>query len=507
MTRMMHSLRASVLLALCVVFVAAPSAAPASTATKGFYTQGFYIYNFTGATLKVTEVHPYFTQPVFEPVPEKGETNVPLPPQVGDLLSPGGRMHVELISKYGQLRKADVRFEQFPKPKSGRSRDYELSMITGDTNYLPTQWDVHCTTIRVGQCSVDGATLKLLDPPGTHITIPATDAPAQAAVIADVCTEANSDSGGTCKFDPKTKESTTAPAELVGDPVVNCLPEKIEPDVQVDHKVGTTNSLEVGAEFEYEEGFVVGKVKFAVSTKYGHEWIDEYTYKQRIPVPIEPGHVGWVVHATPVVRFTGDFTLTVGNTSFTLTGVYFDHPDKGRAGAYFVKTRDLKPGELQDCQGDDVMGGLRLPDSAVTVVHSATTGSDILRGGPESEVFRGLSGNDIMGGGGGNDTLVAGPGDDLLVGSSGHDVIDGGPGADTIIDTRGPALIRTGTKTGPGWDYVYVRDGRADDTVICGSRHTYVVADKGDRVRGHCGEVIRRGPIDRPTALVGWAGS
>ena len=82
-------------------------------------------------------------------------------------------------------------------------------------------------------------------------------------------------------------------------------------------------------------------------------------------------------------------------------------------------------------------------------------------------------------------------------------MLDGGPGADTIIDTRGSALVRAGTKTGRGWDYVYVRDGRADDTVICGSRHVYVVADKGDRVRGPCGEVIRRGPIGRPRPLVG----
>lgn len=59
--------------------------------------------------------------------------------------------------------------------------------------------------------------------------------------------------------------------------------------------------------------------------------------------------------------------------------------------------------------------------------------------------------------------------------------------------------MRTGTKTGRGWDYVYVRDGRPDDTVICGSPHTIVVADKGDRVRGRCGTVIRRGPIGQPS--------
>ncbi len=69
---------------------------------------------------------------------------------------------------------------------------------------------------------------------------------------------------------------------------------------------------------------------------------------------------------------------------------------------------------------------------------------------------------------------------------------------DTIIDTSGPALVRTGTAPGRGWDYVYVRDGRADDTVLCGSSRTVVVADRGDRVRGRCGAVILQGPVGAP---------
>jgi hypothetical protein len=216
--------------------------------------------------------------------------------------------------------------------------------------------------------------------------------------------------------------------------------------------------------------------------------------------------VGWVQLLAPVVRVTGDFTLKIGNTTLTLSGVYFDHPDPSKVGNARPRARKATEAECAEEGGvrrlarEDsgpkrlASGGTRLPFSALRLKRS---GRGMLRGGPESDVLRGR-GNVIILGGGGNDRLIAGPGDALLVGGSGHDVLIGGSGTDTMIDTRGPALVRTGKKTRRRWDYVYVRDGRADDTVICRSRHTIVVADKGDRVRGHCGEVIRAGPIDQP---------
>jgi Ca2+-binding RTX toxin-like protein len=120
--------------------------------------------------------------------------------------------------------------------------------------------------------------------------------------------------------------------------------------------------------------------------------------------------------------------------------------------------------------------------------------------------LRGGAGNDILVAGAGNNTLYGGRGHDLLIGGRGHDTLIGGPGPDTIIDTKGAALVRTGKNTGPRDDFVYTRDSRADDVVICGSRHTIVVADKGDKVRGRCGLVIRRGPIRQPERAIELAG-
>ncbi len=124
-----------------------------------------------------------------------------------------------------------------------------------------------------------------------------------------------------------------------------------------------------------------------------------------------------------------------------------------------------------------------------------TPGNNTLRGSSGNDVIRGGGGNDRLYAGSGNDQLYGGPGNDVLIGGPGRDFLDGGPGADTIIDTSGPAVVLTGTDSERRWDYVYVRDGHADDTVICGSRHSIVVADPGDRVLGPCGKVNDTAPI------------
>lgn len=484
MSRKARSVRASLLAALCVACVAALVTTTASAAT-----QGFDIYNITGATLKLDRVDVNGLDPVFE---EPGGSR----PVKGDLLRPGQVMHIELNSKYSivhnsNLREVSLDFTQFPPPKSSSGRQYHLYLATGNAFALPSQVVTACES-RASQCPVDGTTAKMLDPAGTTVKIPASDAPAQGAVLAEVCRK---DSGATCTFDPTKRDHTFQPEKPISEPVINCsATQKAKVTEKVQHKVGTTNSVEVSDEFSAEVGNeLIGKVKATVSVKYGHTWVDEYTFSKGIDADVKPREKLWVDHAAPVIRYTGDYTLTIGNTTFTLEGVYFDEPDPGRTGSFYVQREAATPAELENCGHRE--GLARLPQSALTVARSGSAGSNTIRGGAESDVLRGLGGSDIISGGSGNDTLFGGAGDDLLVGGSGRDVLDGGPGADTIIDTRGAALVRTGTKTGRGWDDVYVRDGHAADTVMCGSRHTIVVADKGDPVHGRCGVVIRRGPI------------
>jgi hypothetical protein len=45
----------------------------------------------------------------------------------------------------------------------------------------------------------------------------------------------------------------------------------------------------------------------------------------------------WIDAVEPLYRDTGNFTVTLGNTTWNLTGVYFDSPDPTRAGSFGVE--------------------------------------------------------------------------------------------------------------------------------------------------------------------------
>jgi hemolysin type calcium-binding protein len=121
-------------------------------------------------------------------------------------------------------------------------------------------------------------------------------------------------------------------------------------------------------------------------------------------------------------------------------------------------------------------------------VANGGSGPDKLSGGAGSDLLYGRSGGDVMRGGGAHDTLLGGSGRDLLA---------GGAGPDLMADDSGPTQVLTGPPTGPRVDLVNVRDGRDDDSVVCQSTATRVIADAGDTVSGDCGQVIRRGPLLR----------
>jgi Ca2+-binding RTX toxin-like protein len=115
--------------------------------------------------------------------------------------------------------------------------------------------------------------------------------------------------------------------------------------------------------------------------------------------------------------------------------------------------------------------------------HCLVEGGPYVVAGRESTTLRGLAGSDILRGEAGDDRLSGGPGNDALHGGRGSDRVSGGPGSDTIVDSNDRTWVRTGTAGRSRPDTVDVRDRKGDDTVICGSRRTTVIADTGDRVR------------------------
>jgi hypothetical protein len=127
----------------------------------------------------------------------------------------------------------------------------------------------------------------------------------------------------------------------------------------------------------------------------------------------------------------------------------------------------------------------------------ARAAADVVNGGSGADRLDAGPGRDYLVGRSGADVLLGGPGHDILFGGKGADRLAGGPGPDWLADNRGPTRVLTGAATGARRDLVNVRDGRDDDSVVCQSAQTRVIADTDDVVEGNCGQVIRRGPLLR----------
>jgi hypothetical protein len=63
-----------------------------------------------------------------------------------------------------------------------------------------------------------------------------------------------------------------------------------------------------------------------------------------------------------MLRDTGNFTVTLGNTTWNLTDVYFDHPDNtndGLAGDYYIAKEPYpNPAPPGSCTGSNAAHGI-----------------------------------------------------------------------------------------------------------------------------------------------------
>ena len=369
----------------------------------------------------------------------------------------------------------------------------------------------NCTTTSSYACATFEDRIAVLDHPGTVRTIAAADPQQQLQVLGAFCRErspwwnmrrfpdyARFPNVHSCDFNSVHADTGAySPPRPIGSGIVNCgLPTRTVATWPITESLALSSNVGIESAPGVDRDYVIGRA----SGSYPPGSADHHTFTGQLRRAFQLKDTAYPVGEFPIVRNTGTYVVKLANTTWNLTGVAFEAPFlSDRQPRYSILNRDRTPEEVQECAGTGSHGLLREPVSRLSVKQRGTSGADTLTGGPERDTLTGLGGNDILVGGRGNDTLDGGSGNDVLIGGGGRDTLNGGSGADSIIDLSGPSVVRTGSNAGPLDDYVYVRDGRADDTVICGSRRSIVIADARDRLRGRCGRVIRRGPIRKPT--------
>jgi hypothetical protein len=453
---------------------------------------GFKIYNLTSSPLELNRMNT-FGHGAFE----VGRT-APLPPRVGDVLTPGQPpLRVEL--DYFHFRNTMVSLDY--EATGPADQTFRIHLNANSNRNPPT-----CrSSSSAFQCIVNGRVITMLDPPGTVHNVSDRDKQEQADVLRLLC---DNTSSAKCTFTPVRRIKALTQSHMIGDALTACTNKETETKIERSHKVGFTNGVDVAIGAETEFSAFGQHVKASLKITYKHETLSEHEFKQDVKLTVEPGHIGWVASTQPVLRDTGNLTLELGNTTWNLKDVNFDTPDPRNEqplGGFVTDGRELGEEEYRRVCTHKEPGLTQVPDHFVQMQWKGTSDHDVMLAGTESHTVRGFGGNDLIRGGQGHDTLVGGRhddslhggrhndtlnggrGDDILDGGPGRDTLNGGPGADTIVDNGGPTRVHTG----PGKDTVNVRDGRNDDTVICGSRRSTVLVDADDRVVGPCGTLSR----------------
>jgi hypothetical protein len=437
--------RAALLAGLIPACLAVGGLLPAASSAA---TRGFQVYNLSSDILKYDG-------------PLEGGENIDSGPSVGHVLMPGaGNDDFEVTYHFPRDTQANVRYLVLDSDSGNFESTFQAVMdvdalgkvgaycLFGSFIYTcnPLPSDVPNSQ----GFNADAHTLSLLDPPGTVHDIPAGQGQTQAATLKQLCNDNNQAS---CSFTPKTRIPVDSPTHSVGHALINNTDEEQETRVTISDTVGATDSVEIEVDASVK---IFKVVEVSVSAKYGHEWTTEHTFEQDVTVHCPAKSKCWITGDDPMWRDTGDYVLTLGNTTWYLRNVYFDSPNPNGQGAYEVNEQPLKAGEQA-----------RLPQA---VIQTGSDGDDNITGTNSDDRINAKPGNDTVNARAGDDTISAGSGNDHINGGPGNDTINGGTGADSLAGGSGDDRINAG-------------DGKAD-RVDCGGGRDSATLDSKDKVAG-----------------------
>jgi hypothetical protein len=167
----------------------------------------------------------------------------------------------------------------------------------------------------------DSSSVTVIDPPGTVHDVPASLKQQQADALKTLCANGNAAS---CHFTANKQAHLESEPHQVGGHVDNPHDYDEKTTIHLKDTVGTSDSVDVGITAGTE---LFEVVKVEVEAKYSHEWTAEHTFEQDVELTIPSKKRCWFVATAPIIRYTGDFKVTLGNTTWNLTDVYFDGPD------------------------------------------------------------------------------------------------------------------------------------------------------------------------------------
>jgi hypothetical protein len=293
---------------------AAPAQQSAAKAVAGaamHLTQGFDIRNVSSHTITLVNI-------------ESAGSGDGTPP-LGSVLRPGDSIHYEKVFWFGNTPQTKPTFNS----DDGRGDGYVFQVELRIDPYLnvpsinmPYSGGKIGDALEVQGLGSNG--ISFVDKAGSRpINVPAADKQRQADLLNRLCGEGQA----ACTFRPTASETGPAKVERKASEV-NRLDAAYPLTVAESFTFNATTSVEASASMSAK---LFGLVNTTLSAKYGQSWSQGQTSTISRTVQVKPGYRLFVEVHQQTTRQFGDFTVHMGNTTWNLTGVYFDIPDMSKS--------------------------------------------------------------------------------------------------------------------------------------------------------------------------------
>jgi hypothetical protein len=87
-------------------------------------------------------------------------------------------------------------------------------------------------------------------------------------------------------------------------------------------------------------------VNVCISATYGHTWTTSHEFDESMTATVPPKTKVGLDDAPQMLRDTGNFTITLGNTTIHITDVYFDSPDPDGNGNWTLMSQSFDGGPI-----------------------------------------------------------------------------------------------------------------------------------------------------------------
>jgi hypothetical protein len=140
----------------------------------------------------------------------------------------------------------------------------------------------------------------------------------------------------TCSFDATSETKVGGAKHQVGDSFTNSSSVSADYTLAEKDMVSSSNSVDITAtaSAEFFELFDA-----SISAKYGHTWTNTHEFDEQMVAHVPPGVTVWLDDAPQMIRDTGNFHITIGDTTVNLNNVYFDSPDPSGAGNWSLESK------------------------------------------------------------------------------------------------------------------------------------------------------------------------